>query len=101
MEELYLPVLSHFQNKNIWLASVGRLRFKVTPGEDDLTAEVWEGPWCYDLSRVEESKSFPLEDEGIEALRAWLPEKAAEINARPTRSLAEELARREDKNETA
>lgn len=97
MPELYLPVLSHFQNKNTWLASVGRFRFKVTPGEDTLSAEIWEGPWAYDFSHVEETKVFPLEDEGIEALRLWLPEKAAEINARPKRTLAEEMARREQK----
>lgn len=97
MAELYLPVLSHFQNQNTWIASDKRLRFKVTPGEEGLSAEIWEGPWAYDLSRVEETCVFPMEDEGIDALRLWLLEKAAEVNKRPKRTLADELARREQK----
>lgn len=92
MAEVYLPVLSHFQNKNVWLASIGRLRFQITPGED-LSAEIWEGPWCYDLSKVEETKAFPMDEGGIDALRGWLCEKAKEVNGRPKRSLAENLER--------
>ncbi len=93
MAELFLPVLSHFQNKNVWLASDGRLRFQITPGEG-LAAEIWEGPWCYELSRVEETNTFPMDEEGIIALRAWLGQKAAEVNARPKRSMSENLERR-------
>ena len=49
-ERLFLPVLSHFENKNFWTASGGRMRYRVDPvlGEDQppaLTAQVWEGPW--------------------------------------------------------
>lgn len=81
MSELYLPVLSHFQNENTWLASIGALRFKVAPGEDTLTAQTWTGPFCYEKSTVEEEKSFPLSDEGIEELRAWLTEKGTAARA--------------------
>ena len=45
MEELFLPVLSHFQNGNFWTASGGRMQCRVDPGEEALTAQVWEGPW--------------------------------------------------------
>ena len=54
-EELFLPVLSHFENGNFWTASGGALRYKVVPdtGESPrLTAEVWEGPWRYQDSTV-------------------------------------------------
>ena len=47
-EELFLPVLSHFENGNFWTASGGALRSQVVPetGESPrLTAAVWEGPW--------------------------------------------------------
>ena len=30
-EELFLPVLSHFENGNFWTASGGALRYKVVP----------------------------------------------------------------------
>ena len=70
-EELFLPVLSHFENGNFWTASGGALRYKVVPdtGESPrLTAEVWEGPWRYQDSTVEETKEFPLSEEGLEEL---------------------------------
>ena len=73
-EELFLPVLSHFENGNFWTASGGALRYKVVPdtGESPrLTAEVWEGPWRYQDSTVEETKEFPLSEEGLEELRGW------------------------------
>ncbi|SBW08831.1 conserved hypothetical protein [uncultured Eubacteriales bacterium] len=94
MGEIFLPVLSHFQNENTWIASDGRLRFKVTPGDGLLTAEIWEGPWSYDLSTIEEQQTFPMEDDGIEVLRAWLREKEGEVNARPKRTMEEDWARR-------
>lgn len=100
MAELFLPVLSHFQNKNPWSASAGRLRYRVLPtvGETEadsfLTAQVWEGPWAYEFSTVEEAKTFPLTQEGLEALPSWLAGWAETVNARPPRSMAEDDARR-------
>ncbi len=85
-EELFLPVLSHFENGNFWTASGGALRYKVVPdtGESPrLTAEVWEGPWRYQDSTVEETKEFPLSEEGLEELRGWLARWRTEMNARP------------------
>ena len=95
MEEIYLPVLSHFLNGNFWTASAGRMRYRVDPVEQTLAAQVWEGPYGYALSEVEEHTSFPLSEEGLEELRAWAAKWSETINARPKRSLAEELARRE------
>ena len=40
MEELFLPVLSHFQNGNGRIASADRLRYQVTPAEDKPTVQV-------------------------------------------------------------
>ena len=104
METIFLPVLSHFQNENIWIASDDKLRYQVTPtaaaGEDGeekqvLVAETWEGPWSREFSVIESVKEFPMSDDGIEELRAWLIAESAEINARPDKSLEENLARRE------
>ncbi len=99
MAELFFPVLSHFLNKNPWSASLGRLRFRVIPsfpeeGEPILTAELWEGPWAYEFSTVEETRTFPLTEEGLVQLPQWLEEKAREVNARPERTLEENIARR-------
>lgn len=100
MAELFLPVLSHFQNKNPWTGSSGRLRFRVLPikaedGSGDLlAAEVWEGPWAYEFSTVEDTKSFPLSEEGLSELSGWLEDWGKTVNARPKRTMAEDADRR-------
>lgn len=102
MTELFLPVLSHFQNENPWSASAGRLRYRVLPtvaeteADSFLTAEVWEGPWSYEFSTVEETKRFPLSEEGLAALPSWLTQWAGKVNARPPRTMAEDDDRRRE-----
>lgn len=95
MEELYLPVLSHFQNGNVWTGSDRRLRYRIVPGEDALAADAWEGPWSYSLSQVEEHVEFPLDERGLDALRDWIARWSGQINARPPRSLADTLQARD------
>lgn len=95
MEEIYLPVLSHFQNGNIWTGSDRRLRYRIVPGESALAADAWEGPWSYALSQVEEHVEFPLDESGLAALRDWIARWSEQINARPPRSLADTLQARD------
>ena len=102
MAELFLPVLSHFQNNNPWLGSMGRLRYRIIPTvaereeESLLTAQVWEGPWAYEFSTVEETAVFPLTQAGLQALSPWRAERGAQVNARPKRTMAEDAARRKE-----
>ena len=95
MEDFFLPVLSHFQNENFWTASAGALCYRVTPREEGLAAEVWEGPWRYEDSRVEETRTFPLSDEGLEELRRWLTDWRDAIGQRPRPGLEESIRRRD------
>lgn len=107
MAEFFLPVLSHFQNKNAWLSSAGRFRYRIVPtltdeeGSGTLTAEGWEGPWAYEFSQVEETAQFPLTLEGLEALREWITTQGQAFNSRPERSLEENLSRRKSPEDTA
>lgn len=102
MAQMFLPVLSHFQNENPWSASAGRMRYRILPvpapepetETGTLTAQVWEGPWAYEFSTVEETRTFPLNQEGLDALPQWLTQWADTINARPKRSMAEDDKRR-------
>lgn len=102
MAQMFLPVLSHFQNENPWSASAGRMRYRILPvpapepeaETGTLTVQVWEGPWAYEFSTVEETKTFPLNQEGLDALPQWLTQWADTINARPKRSMAEDDKRR-------
>lgn len=95
MEELYLPVLSHFQNGNEWSGSGGNLRYRISPDGEQMIAEVCEGPWCYALSRVEERRVFPMEEERLAEISAWLAGWLEPINARPKKNLEETLRLRD------
>ena len=60
------------------------LRFKIQPNVVMLTAkevdmenssifvELWHGPLCYEMSRMEKDATFPMSEEGRAALKAWL-----------------------------
>ena len=86
MDEIFLPTLHWFAMKNPFTGSCGALRFKAvpnvtmaTPKEVDFEAssifcEFWHGPFCYEKSEMEGSETFPLSEEGREALRQWLTE---------------------------
>ena len=101
MAELFLPVLSHFENENPWSASAGRLRYRIVPTvatvpeESVLTAEVWEGPWAYEFAQAEETRSFPLSQEGLNLLPGWLEQWRLNVESRPRRTLSEDIARRD------
>lgn len=97
MEELFLPVLSHFSNGNAWLASWERLRYKIVPDTEGATlcCEVWEGPWCYELSQTEDERVVPLSEEGLAALRPFLEQWHETVSARPVPTLAETVRRRD------
>ena len=100
-QDLFLPVLSNFENDNFWTASAGRMRYRVDPvkGEGDtpssLTAQVWEGPWRLQDSTVEETTAFPMTEEGLDQLRVWVLAWQEKINARPPRSMAETIQARD------
>ena len=96
MAQMFLPVLSHFQNKNPWSASAGRMRYRILPDVEagTLTVEVWEGPWSREFSNPELTETFPLSQEGLDALPEWLDVRQQDINARPERTLEENIARK-------
>ena len=84
MTEIYLPTLHTFAMKNEFTGSCGELRFKIVPKVQMLTpkevdmenssifAEFWHGPFCYEKSTMEGEATFPMSEEGREALKAWL-----------------------------
>ncbi|HIW73967.1 MAG TPA: hypothetical protein H9684_06560 [Firmicutes bacterium] len=74
-----IPPLLFFQSKNPFTGSRKELRFRIQPGES-LAVSIWRGPYCYEKSEILETKDFPLDNEGREAMLAWLEEKSREIN---------------------
>lgn len=76
MKDIFLPTLRSFANNNTFSGSCGPLRFMLTPMLDEsvITAQIWHGLLCLEKSTVEETRDFPLTEEGREALLAWLTE---------------------------
>lgn len=95
--KIELPTLMFFQNGNGWKGSSGLLRFHIEPAREreegkELPVSVWCGPFCRELSRMDDSAAFPLSEEGLAELTAWLEEWSARMNAHPTRTPEETLA---------
>ena len=72
--------------KNSFTGSCGALRFKIVPKVEMLTpkevdmenssifVEYGHGPLCYEKSTMEGAQTFPMSEEGREAMRSWLIE---------------------------
>lgn len=88
MGVLFIPTLSHWQLGNSWSGSLGRGSYYVTPrkrqeGEEEipeLYVEVWTGPLCYELSEAERTGSFPVTEEGLAEMEAWLETQLTELD---------------------
>ena len=84
MNDLFIPTLHTFAMNNPFTGSCGMFRFRIvpnvvkkTPKEVDMeassiTAEFWHGPFCYEKSQMEGSQTFPMNEEGRQAMKAWL-----------------------------
>ena len=84
MAEIFLPTLHTFAMKNTFTGSCGALRFKIVPKVEMLTpkevdmeksaifVEYWHGPLCYEKSEMEGQATFPMSEEGRQALKNWL-----------------------------
>ena len=82
MADIYVPNYMSFNNDNIFLGSYQGLRFKLSPdvAAQEIHAEYWYGPLCYELSEMDGDKIFPMSDAGIADMTAWLQELAEQKN---------------------
>ena len=80
-----MPTLHSFAMDNAFSGSWGSFRFRAEPkvvklegskevdfANSSIVAEFWHGPFCYEKSEMEGKETFPLSEEGREALKAWL-----------------------------
>ena len=87
MNEIYLPTLHTFAMNNIFTGSLGELRFRIVPNverltpkevdmeKSSITAEYWHGIFSYEKSQMEGKETFPMSEEGRNALKQWLESK--------------------------
>ena len=86
MAELFIPTLHTFAMKNVFTGSFGNLRFRVKPNvvmatpkevdfaQSSMDVEFWHGLFCYEKSDMEGKETFPLTEEGREAMIRYLKE---------------------------
>ena len=79
MKEVFIPTLHTFAMNNTFM-----LRYLMTPTVEmrtpkevdmensSITAQFWHGIYCYEKSEVEETKTFPMSEEGRQEMKAWL-----------------------------
>ena len=75
-----IPELLYFQNGNEYTGSARtgggkEFRYKMGPADDNIKAEVWFGPFCYEKSEVFAQADFPLSEEGRSGMLDWLGEQ--------------------------
>ena len=82
-----MPTLHTFAMNNIFTGSYGLLRFRAVPNvimrtpkevdmeQSSIHVEYWHGLYCYEKSQMEGEATFPMSEEGREAMLAWLQEK--------------------------
>ena len=65
-----------FKRAYVYTGSIGefRYRFKRGKGDDPLQVAVYTS-LCYEAAVDVEEREFPLTDEGVEEVKAWLQEK--------------------------
>lgn len=78
-QALFLPTLSSMEYGNPWTGSRKNARWRIIPADGQMSVEVWPGPLCYECSTVTHTASFPVSEEGIEQLRAWLFDRSEEL----------------------
>ncbi len=78
-----IPSIRFFFNKNSFCGSHKGLNYRIIPIKADADAGVeahfevviWYGMLCSECSEMQAEKQFPLEADGLEALRSWLIEQ--------------------------
>lgn len=84
MKEIYLPTLHWFAMNNLFTGSCGEFRFRAKPEvvmatakevdfeASSIVCEYWHGLFCYEKSTMEARKVFPMSEEGMGNMKAWL-----------------------------
>ena len=87
MAEIVLPTLHTFAMNNIFTGSCGLFRFRAVPNvvmatpkevdfaQSSIHVEYWHGLYCYEKSQMEGEDTFPMSEDGREAMLAWLESK--------------------------
>ena len=77
---VYLPTLSHWEYGNPWSGDRGEARYLIKSDGSVMSAELWRGPSSREFAQPLYTREFPVSQEGIEDLRAWILQCAQELS---------------------
>ena len=82
--------VAFFTKAEIYPGSLGAFRYRFQrfswPGKDDARIQAWVYENVrFELAREIETETFPWTEQGVEALRTWLTDKARERGLAPYR----------------
>ncbi len=98
MGPVKLPTLGYFKNGNGWLGSAGLLRFQIEkPADEAMAVVLWQGPFSRPYAQEIGRESFPLSEEGLEALKTFLADRAQALTEQPAFTPAETTAYYQEK----
>lgn len=90
LKPILIPTMLFWENENTWYGSKGHARFYLQTAKVEdapegapsriFQAEVWRGPLTKALSEVLASEAFPLTEEGLAQMTAWLEDQAEQLN---------------------
>ncbi len=81
-----MPTLHWFAMNNLFTGSMGAFRFRAKPlvlmatakevdfEKSTIFCEYWHGPYCYEKSEMEGAREFPMSQDGVDQMKAWLTE---------------------------
>ena len=69
-----IPGIYYFEAKNYFTGSRKGMNFKIVSDGSEMTVTTWHGFLCSDLAEPEETNQFPVNQEGHDAMLAWLEE---------------------------
>ena len=87
MAEIFIPTLHTFAMNNIFTGSSGTFRFRAEPKvimatakevdfqQSTIYVQYWHGLFCYEKSQMEGEGTFPMTEEGRQAMKEWLESK--------------------------
>lgn len=87
--EKQIPGLLYFQNGGVFTGSVDdfadksakEFRYKLQPNDGVLKAEVWYGPFCYEMSEIADQAEFAISGEGYDDMIGWVRQKYEQMIA--------------------
>lgn len=66
--------LDFFKSSNVFTGSAGEFRFRIAPEDGALKAYAYM-TYCFEKAQDVRSESFPLDEDGLVQLTAWLEQQ--------------------------